>query len=86
MMPPSPSRLIDAHRVLVVDTSVVINLLGTARPADILRSLNSEVIVEEVARREVRRDPATGQPARETVDALVAAGTSHHYANVRHRL
>ena len=73
-MTSTPSRLSERHRALALDASVVLNLLGSGRPADVLRLLGREVVVEEQVLAEVRRDPSSGGPARESLDALRAAG------------
>ena len=46
-MTSTPSRLSERHRALALDASVVLNLLGSGRPADVLRLLGREVVVEE---------------------------------------
>jgi predicted nucleic acid-binding protein len=70
----TPSRLTERHRTLVLDASVVINLLGSGRPADVLRLLGRQTVVEERALAEVRRDPSNGRPAQEALNALQMAG------------
>lgn len=46
-MSPSPSRLSDHPRPLVVDAGALVNLLATDRPDDVLRCLGRAVLVEE---------------------------------------
>jgi predicted nucleic acid-binding protein len=70
----SPSRLNSDHDVLVIDASVAINLLGTGRPADLLRMLNRKVLVDELALKEVTSDPFTKLPGREAMGALARSG------------
>jgi hypothetical protein len=69
----SPSRLSSKHKVLVIDASVAINLLGTGRAADILRILGRQVLVDEMALKEVARDPFSKLPGREAMGALQSA-------------
>ena len=70
----SPSRLNSDHHVLVIDASVAINLLGTGRPADVLKMLNRKVIVDELALKEVTRDPFNNLPGGEAMGALLRSG------------
>src|ERR1022692_2852810 len=70
----SPSRLNSGHDVLVIDASVAINLLGTGRPADLLRVLKRKVLVDEMALEEVTSDPFRKLPGREAMGALVGSG------------
>ncbi len=70
----NPSRLSSAHHVLVIDASVAINILGTGRPADILRMLDRRVLIDELAVEEVTSDPFTKLSGREAVEALARAG------------
>src|ERR1700691_363560 len=67
----NPSRLNSRHDILVIDASVAINLLGTGRPADLLRALNRRVIIDEVALREVTSDPFIKLPGHEAIGALM---------------
>jgi predicted nucleic acid-binding protein len=60
--------------VLVIDASVAINLLGTGRPADLLRMLKRKVLVDELALKEVTSDPFSKLPGREAMGALVRSG------------
>lgn len=76
----NPSRLTNAHGVLVIDASVAINLLGTGRPADVLRMLNRKVLMDELALEEVTSDPFSKAPGGEAMGALIRSGliTSAH--------
>jgi hypothetical protein len=67
----NPSRLNSDHHVLVIDASVAINLLGTGRPADLLRVLNQRVLIDEMALKEVTIDPFNKLPGHEAIEALV---------------
>ena len=68
-----PSRLDEADRLLVLDASAVINLLGTSHAASLLRALARTCVVEQTAWREILRDPLTGKSAAEPLKALVDA-------------
>lgn len=70
----SPSRLNEHQSTLVLDASVTINLLGSARPADILRALGRRIVIEDLALKEVEVDPSNGQPGHITLDALRVQG------------
>jgi predicted nucleic acid-binding protein len=70
----NPSRLNSDHNVLVIDASVAINLLGTGRPADLLRMLNRRVLIDEFAREEVSIDPFSKLPGRQAIEALIQSG------------
>ncbi|NBC32969.1 MAG: hypothetical protein GVY13_09875 [Alphaproteobacteria bacterium] len=70
-MPPGPSRLNDGHGTLVIDASVLLNLLGTGRPAGVLAALNRRVLVESgTLRGEVKTDPVTRNSAKAVVAEL----------------
>jgi hypothetical protein len=73
-MGPTPSRLTDAHQTLVMDASVALNLLGSGQPSQLLRALGRRVVLVDLVRSEIQRDPATGKPAAPILDALVAEG------------
>jgi predicted nucleic acid-binding protein len=73
-MTSNPSRLNSDHDVLVIDASVAINVLGTGRPADLLRMLNRRVLIDELALSEVTRDPFSKLPGREAAEALIHSG------------
>ena len=70
----SPSRLTEAHRVLVLDASVMINFLGSGDPEQLLRALSRRVLLVDIARGEIRRDPFTRDPADAKLRALVSSG------------
>jgi len=70
----SPSRLADRDRVLVLDASTTLNLLGTGCAAPVLRLIGRDVVMADMAAEEVRRDPLTGAPGQPAVAALEAAG------------
>lgn len=62
---------------LVLDASVAINLLGTGQPGEILRLLDTQVLMEERAYREVQRNPHDGKAGRVALDELISAGVLH---------
>jgi predicted nucleic acid-binding protein len=55
----TPSNLTRAHQDLMVDASVLINILGTGRSEIILRALDRTVKIDEIALGEVTIDPFT---------------------------
>jgi len=73
-MTSGPSRLFDDMRLLAVDASVAINLLGTGRAADILRLIGRRFVIEDSARAEVQRNPSNGQPGSQSLGALSQSG------------
>src|ERR1035438_9110961 len=77
----NPSRLNSDHHVLVIDASVAINLLGTGRPADLLRMLNRRVLIDELALKEVTSDPFSKLPGREAIEALIRSGLISPYSS-----
>jgi hypothetical protein len=70
----TPSRLNDAHRRLVIDASVLINLLGTRVPGPIFSALGRIFAIDEVTLAEVNIDPATQGSARRAIEELQAHG------------
>jgi predicted nucleic acid-binding protein len=56
------SCLADEDRELVLDSSVVINLLATGHPGWILRALGVPVVITENVVREIGQGAATGRP------------------------
>jgi predicted nucleic acid-binding protein len=70
----SLSRLDEADVILVLDASVVINLLGTGTADKIVRALGRRCVVERNAWREVTRDPLTGRSAAEPLGLLADVG------------
>ena len=69
----TPSKLRAVHNKLVLDASVLINILGTGSPDAVLRAVNRAVLVDEIALREVTIDPCTGKSP---TDLLVRLQTS----------
>jgi predicted nucleic acid-binding protein len=59
------------HEVLVIDASVAINLLGTGKPADLLRMVNRKILIDDLALKEVTSDPFSKLPGPEAIGALV---------------
>lgn len=55
----NPSRLESNHETLVLDASVLINLLGTGNPDVILKALKRTIVVDELVIREVAIDQCT---------------------------
>ena len=70
----NPSRLESSHQKLVLDASVLINLLGTGQPDLILRSLKRTVVVDETVVREVALDPCTRKPSAHLLKTLTTSG------------
>jgi len=70
-MTSSPSRLSSDHGVLVVDASVMINLLGTGRCADVLRIVSRKVLIDELAWQEVTSDPFSKDSGQKAMQSLV---------------
>ena len=66
----NPSRLTSQTSVLVLDASVLINLLGTGQPLSVLRALRRDFFVEEITLAEVRLDPLTGKSAEQVIAGL----------------
>jgi hypothetical protein len=58
----------------MIDASVAINLLGTGKPADLLRLLNRKVLIDELALNEVTSDPFRRVPGSDAMGALVRLG------------
>lgn len=70
----SPSRLSSAHSTLILDASVVINLLGTGDPALLLTNLKRQAFVDEVVLNEVQRNPAGDRRTGELLQSLESSG------------
>jgi len=70
----TPSRLTDHHQTLVLDASVVINLLGSGQPARLLRAIARPAVVVDIAKGEIKRDPSTRKSAATVLDALESQG------------
>ena len=68
----TPSKLNAVHNKLILDASVLINVLGTGSPEAILRAMNRTVLVDEIALREVTIDPFTGKSPTDLLDRLQA--------------
>lgn len=66
----TPSRLNGDHKKLVLDASVLINLLGTGLSDVLLKSLNRVIVVDEVALREVTIDPFSRKDPTEVLNSL----------------
>lgn len=58
----------------VLDASVIINLLGTHQPAEVLRALGHRSLVEERTLREVRKHPVPGLQLEPVLDELRSQG------------
>jgi hypothetical protein len=72
-----PSRLDEVDAVLVLDASVVINLLGTGNAVTLIQALGRKCVVERIAWGEITRDPLTGKAAAEPLKALKDVGLLH---------
>ena len=68
---------INNHRPFIIDASVAINLLGTGRPADLLRILGQRVIIEETTYREVSKNPFNGNSGHDSLDDLISQDLLH---------
>lgn len=66
----TPSRLNGDHKKLILDASVLINLLGTGLSDVLLKSLNRVIVVDEVALREVTIDPFSRKDPAEVLNRL----------------
>ena len=69
------SCLTEEDRQLVLDASVVINLLATGAPAPILHALGIPVLVTDNVVQEVSRDDNNGRPKLALPGELIADGT-----------
>jgi hypothetical protein len=58
------------HKKLILDASVLINLLGTGLSDVLLKGLNRVIVVDEVALREVTIDPFSRADPTEVLDRL----------------
>lgn len=70
----TPSKLHSTHAQLVLDASVLINILGTGRSNIILQALNRIVMVDEIALREVTIDPFSGKSPAAVLSDLRQSG------------
>ncbi len=70
----TPSKLHSDHKKLILDASVLINILGTGISDVILKGLNRIVLVDEVALREVTIDPFSRKDPAEVLCGLRKSG------------
>jgi len=70
----TPSKLSRAHTRLVIDASVLINILGTGCPADVLECLCRVFLIDEIALREVDIDPSTRRSSKDILATLRRQG------------
>ena len=70
----TPSKLLDRHRALVIDASVLINLLGTGEIEAIFEAVERPVYLARPALSEVTRDPLTGQSPAPVLELLATRG------------
>lgn len=68
------SPLISAHRTLVFDTSVVLNLLACGAAARFLKMLGTTIVVPRQVVIEIVREPAGLNQKEDSFTALVASG------------
>jgi len=66
----TPSRLDSCHKMLILDASVLINILGTGLSEIVLKGLDRKVMVDEVALREVTIDPFSRKDPAEVLFGL----------------
>lgn len=69
-MESTPSKLSKTHTRLIIDASVLINILGTGCPATICQCLRRVFAIDEITLREVDIDPSTGGRSEEILAAL----------------
>ncbi len=70
----TPSKLSRAHTRLVIDASVLINILGTGCPVDVLECLCRVFSIDEIALREVDIDPSTRGSSEDILATLQRKG------------
>jgi hypothetical protein len=70
-----PSALEDSLEALVLDASVLINLLGSRMARQILAALGVPSVVEETTLLEVLVDPQDGSSATPAIDDLILSGS-----------
>jgi len=58
---------------MILDTSVMINLIASGRAYDILKALKITIIMEEITAREVGCNPRNNQNAQEDIQQLINA-------------
>ena len=61
--------------IVILDASVLINLLGCGEPVAVLEGLGEKCLMEQRTLREVRKHPIPGFSHAEPLRALVSAGT-----------
>lgn len=59
---------------LVLDASVVINLLGTGQPVEVLAGLRQRCLIEQKTLQELKRHPIPGLQLEESLEALLGNG------------
>lgn len=70
----TPSKLNETHTRLVIDASVLINVLGTGCPAQVLQCLCRVFAIDQITLNEVDTDPATRKSSKEILDSLKSQG------------
>lgn len=73
-MASTPSMLTELHAELVIDASVLINVLGTGEAVPLIEALARPLVMATAAYREVRRDPLTGGDASTAIGDLEKRG------------
>ena len=68
------SKLIKHHHPIILDASVIINILGSGKPIDVLSSLNRTIMVEKTVLQEVTFDPFTRKSADTIISELLDLG------------
>jgi len=68
------SRLPASPSAIVLDASVLINILGSGSPADLLAAIGHQLIIPEPTLAEVSFDPSAKQPAAARTVELIEAG------------
>lgn len=70
----TPSKLISAHKKLVINASVLINILGTGCPDVIFQGLKRAFFIDEITLREVNVNPSTGGSSEKVLTQLRSHG------------
>jgi len=73
----TPSKLSNVHTRLVIDASVLINILGTGCPATVFQCLCRMFAIDEITLREVDIDPSTRKSSEEVLAELQEQGLLH---------
>ena len=60
---------------LVLDASVIINLLGTGEPVELLRGLGQSCLIEQRTLQEIQKHPVPGFNLTPTLNTLLTEGT-----------